>query len=267
METAYFSFRGVDIAYYSEGKGDPVVLLHGFCEDSAIWEGYAQGLPDCRLIRIDLPGFGASQYLPGASISDMAEAVHGIVVSLVSTPVILIGHSMGGYVSLAFAERYPYLLRGLGLFHSHPFADLEEKKAGRNKSIAFIDQHGHVPFVRQLIPGLFSPDYVAQHPNRVNYLIDRAGGYGAEAITTALAAMRDRPDRSHVLQGLNVPVLFIIGLLDSAIPHSQSMEQTYLPAVADIQLLDEVAHMGMWEAPEKSLRIIRNFIAFCNAQS
>ncbi|MBK8702674.1 MAG: alpha/beta fold hydrolase [Saprospiraceae bacterium] len=267
METASVQFRGSKITYYSQGTGTPVVLLHGFCEDSAIWEGYDEGLPGCRIIRIDLPGFGASQALSGASIGDRADAVYAVVSAVLSERFVLIGHSMGGYVSLAFAEKYPQLLLGLGLFHSHPFADLGDKKAGRDKSIAFIRQYGHVPFVRQLIPGVFAPAYVETHPSRINYLIDRATSYSAEAIIDALEAMRDRPDRSHVLRTLPLPVLFIIGRLDGSIPASQSMEQTHLPAVADIHVLEEAAHMGMWEAPEKTLRIVRDFVAFCLSQS
>ncbi|HHM21632.1 MAG TPA: alpha/beta hydrolase [Bacteroidetes bacterium] len=251
-------------AYQSGGKqGIPVVLLHGFCEDSRMWDEWLPLLPP-RLpcLRIDLPGFGRSE-LPGpVTIESMADAVAAVLKNQNIDRCLLLGHSMGGYVACAFAEKYPAQLAGLCMFHSHPFADSEEKKAARTKAIEFIRKNGHVLFVRQMIPGLFAYDYSKGYPSEVNRLIFYATQYDPEAIIAALAAMRQRPDRSHVLKNIQCPVLFFIGKQDPAIPLSLSLAQTHLPAVADIQIYDDTGHMGMFKSPRRTAKAFRNFIKF-----
>ncbi len=145
----FIAFQNKKVAYQVEGKGTAVVLVHGFCEDSTIWEEFRAGLleENYRLISIDLPGFGRSEVLPVVNIEQMAEAVHAVLLKLNISKAVFIGHSMGGYAGLAFARLYPELLMGLGLFHSHPYADSEEKKENRRRSVAFIKRQGHALFV------------------------------------------------------------------------------------------------------------------------
>nr|HQU59328.1 alpha/beta hydrolase [Saprospiraceae bacterium] len=108
------TFQNKKIAYQSEGKGVPVVLLHGFCEDRTLWDEFSTSLLEesFRVIRIDLPGFGKSEVIAGATIEQMAEAVRAVLKTLGQEQVVLIGHSMGGYVSLAFARLFPEALMG-----------------------------------------------------------------------------------------------------------------------------------------------------------
>lgn len=258
-------FKGGEVAYEVNGKGTNIVLLHGFCEDSSLWEKFQNDLleENYRVLLIDLPGAGRSDRPAEPSIDAMAEAVHQVVETVNFTSFILIGHSMGGYVSLAYAERYPERLQGLGLFHSHPYADPEEKKAQRTKSIQFIERQGHELFVKQLIPKLFTAKYVRSNSFLIDKLTYRAAKYDPGGITDGLKAMRDRPDRSAVLSALTCPVLFIIGRKDSAIPHESSIAQTHLPRTASIHLLEKVGHMGMFEAERTTQKIIRDFAEFC----
>jgi pimeloyl-ACP methyl ester carboxylesterase len=244
-----------------EGGELPVVLLHGFCEDSRVWEEWLGFLPqNRRYLRIDLPGFGNSDFQENLTIGTMAEAVKTVLDHLSIGKFVLTGHSMGGYVSLAFAEKYGEQLAGLCLFHSHPFADSEEKKAGRDKSVEFIQKNGHILFVRQLIPGLFAYDFSKGYQIEVNKLIHNATYYSPDAIIAALKAMRDRPDRSEVLRKIGCPVLFLIGKLDAVVPLQLSLEQTHLPAVADIQVFPAAGHMGMYEAQRESAKAMREFL-------
>lgn len=261
----YATYHQKKVAYQSEGKGTPVVLLHGFCEDSTIWDEFAAGLLEepFRIIRIDLPGFGRSEVLPGATIEQMAEAVEEVLKTLGLGKVVLIGHSMGGYVSLAFARRFPEALMGIGLFHSHPYPDSEEKKEARRKSIEFIQRQGHVLFVKQLIPALFASKFVRSNTFLLEKLIFRASKYKSAGIIAALQAMIGRQDESGVLTALQVPVLFIIGQEDTAVPAAQSLEQTHLPDLASIHILPHIGHMGMFEAKRKTEQIVRQFVAFC----
>ena len=259
------SYQDKNIAYRVEGKGSTIVLLHGFCEDSRIWDALKDDLVEehYRVVLIDLPGFGKSDPLSEKSISAMAKAVRAVIEELELDNFILIGHSMGGYVSLAYAEEYAEELIGLGMFHSHPFADSKDKKEGRTKSVQFIQRQGHILYVKQLIPKLFSPSFSRSNAFLIDKLVYHASKYQVEGITGGLEAMRDRPDRSQVLTKMPCPVLFIIGKEDGAIPHQVSMDQTHLPDTASIHILDKVGHMGMFEAMKTSQKIVRDFVAFC----
>lgn len=261
----YINFKGRKIAYTSEGKGITVVLLHGFCEDSSVWDEFKTDLLEesFRVICIDLPGFGASELLDKVSIEIQATLVQEVFQALTLDPFILIGHSMGGYISLAFAKRYPEKLLGLGLFHSHPYADTSEKKAARQKGINFIKSHGHVLFVKQLIPNLFAKSFVNSNAFLLEKMSYKAAAYSSKGIISALEAMKNRPDQSEVLKHINCPVLFIIGKKDIAVPEAFSIDQTHLPKVASIHILEKVGHMGMFEARKQCQLIVRQFAEFC----
>ena len=261
----YIFFQEKKIAYSSEGKGTAVVFLHGFCEDSSVWDEFKLDLLEekYRVICIDLPGFGNSEVLSNISVETSAEIVHSVTEQLNIEQIILIGHSMGGYVSLSFAKKYPNKLLGLGLFHSHPYADSPEKKAGRQKGINFIKRHGHVLFVKQLIPNLFAKNFVNSNAFLLEKLSYKATGYSSEGIINALESMKNRPDQAEVLENIGCPVLFIIGKKDTAVPEAFSMDQTHLPSVASVHVLEKVGHMGMFEARKQCQLMVRQFAEFC----
>ncbi|MCB0578191.1 MAG: alpha/beta fold hydrolase [Phaeodactylibacter sp.] len=260
----FIAYQDKKIAYQVEGKGTAVVLIHGFCEDSSIWEEFQADLLEesHRVIRIDLPGFGRSETLPGVSIEQMAQAVHAVLFKLKAREIIFIGHSMGGYVGLAFARLYPKMLRGLGLFHSHPYADSEEKKENRRKSVEFIKRQGHALFVKQLIPGLFNEKFANSNAFLLEKLTYRAARGQSAGVIAAQQAMIERQDETQTLSSLDVPVLFILGEEDQAVPADHA-EQIHLPQTASIHILERVGHMGLFEARKKTQRIVRQFVDFC----
>ena len=250
--------------YSQAGRGTPVVLIHGFCEDSYIWEDLQQDLLEeqYRVVRVDLPGFRRSTP-HGNRIETYAAAVLAVADELKLDRFVLIGHSMGGYTALAIAERAPERLLGLGLVHSHPYADTPEKKADRLKSVEFIERYGHEMYVKQLVPKLFASRYAMSHRFLVDKLIFRAARYPLAGIVHALQAMAHRPDRSAVLAEIGCPVLFINGELDEAVPENYRRDQLPLPAVAQIHTFPKVAHMGMFEAAREVELAVRQFLAFC----
>ena len=257
-------YKGKNIAYQVSGRGIPLVLLHGFCEDSRVWENFSELINDCKTIQIDLPGFGQSDLAEQQSMEQMAESVKFILDHLSIEKCILLGHSMGGYVNLAFAKKYEHRLLGLGLFHSHPYADTEAGINNRNKSIQFIQRNNHILYIKQLIPKLFSHNYASDNNFLVNKLIHQSITYSSETIIQTLKAMRDRSDQSTILSKISCPVLFIIGKKDNVISLERSLEQTYLPSVSVIEILPKVGHMGMYESPKKIAKKINNFVQFCN---
>lgn len=260
----HIEYQWKRLAYFAEGdeKAPAIIFLHGFCEDSRMWDEWLGLLPKSyRYLRIDLPGLGQSEVQSELSMEYIADAVNLVLEKENIEKCVLTGHSMGGYASLAFAEKYGDKLNGLCLFHSQPNADTEAKKADRLKAAKFIERNGHVLYVRQLIPKLFAYDYSKGYPAEVNRLIYFASKYPPEGITAALHAMRRRPDRSHVLKNIKCPVLFFIGKNDGAIPHKNSIAQTHLPDLADIQIYPNVGHMGMFEAPRKTAKAFRSFLS------
>ena len=256
------SFQGQKLSFFVAGTGPSLVFLHGFCEDSRIWDPFVTHFQkNHQVICIDLPGFGQSNPVSGITIRDMASAVHAVVEELQLSNFVLTGHSMGGYVALAYAQAWPATLRGLGLFHSHPYPDSEEKKEGRMKSIQFINRNGSALYIAQLIPTLFAPAFAKNNLELIDELIARACKYNPEGITHALRAMYQRPDRSQALQQAPFPVLFLIGTEDETIPAEWSKRQTALPSVSSIHYLDGVGHMGMFEATEKTIEIFEEFLS------
>ncbi|HWB92606.1 MAG TPA: alpha/beta fold hydrolase, partial [Puia sp.] len=175
---------------------------------------------------------------------------------------VLIGHSMGGYISLAFAEHYPGRMLGLGFFHSTAFADSEEKKTARRKSIEFIRQHGAAPYIRQSTPNLFAAGTREERPALVEDMIRSYSGFRAQSLVAYLEAMMQRPERLSVLERFAGPVLFIIGEKDQVVPLEQSLKQSHLGRITQVRLLPAAGHMGMLEEAAAGSDTIREFLTF-----
>jgi pimeloyl-ACP methyl ester carboxylesterase len=258
------SYRSVDLFYRVEGTGRPVVLVHGFAEDHTIWAEQVNELKKkYRVILPDLPGSGNSPYNRQlSSIDDLADAIRALAGNDQLDHMILIGHSMGGYITLAFAEKYPDLLSAIGLFHSTAFPDSEEKKAARRKSIEFIRQYGSAPFIGQSVPNLFSDLFKKKFPAAVSALVDRYTRFDQRALIQYYEAMMARPDRTQVLNEFRSPVLFIIGEQDKAVPLEDSLRQCHIPDSSHIHILPNAAHMGMLEEAASSTRHLADFAAY-----
>jgi pimeloyl-ACP methyl ester carboxylesterase len=260
----YFQYGTVNLHYVTEGQGKNVVLLHGFAEDAHIWDKQIAFLREhCKVIAIDLPGSGKSEMLKGENIGieDYADCVHAVLQHEKADNCILLGHSLGGYITLAFAEKYPESLSGFGLVHSTAFADSDEKKVVRKKGIEMIGQYGSYPFVKNTTPNLFSNEYKSTHPNEVKTLSESGNNFQPEALQQYYAAMMNRPDRTNVLSGSKIPVLFILGRDDVAAPLQDVLQQVHLPKLSYIHILENTGHMGMWEATDLVNSYLLNFIA------
>lgn len=246
----FFDHNNIRVAYRKTGQGTPVVLLHGFGEDGSVWDQQLSFLQQhCLLIVPDFPGSGLSDLLPGEpGLEDFAAIVYALLQHEQLTKCVLLGHSMGGYITLAFAEQYPEMLLGLGLIHSSAFADSPEKKLNRQRGIALIGQYGGPSFLKTTIPNLFAISFKEQHPEQVNTLIEQSAAFSNQALQQYYRAMMVRPDRTKVLSGSKTPVLFIIGTEDVAAPLNDVLQQVSLPDCSYIHILKDVGHMGMWEA-------------------
>lgn len=260
----HINFLQGKISFSDNGKGPALVLLHGFTESSAVWNYFVKKLSTgFRVICIDLPGHGNSDVLSEThSMEQMSEGVLYVLNHLNIEQCVLIGHSMGGYVSLAFAENCPERLAGLGLFHSTIFADSEEVIKNRLRTNAIV-RNNHLGFLNEFIPSLFAPQNAAKFKDEINQLKALASEVKAEGIIAANAGMATRSDKSNLLKNLNIPVMFIGGKNDARIPLERMMQQIQIPKKSYALLLENVGHMGFIEDPEATLAFVIQFLRIC----
>jgi pimeloyl-ACP methyl ester carboxylesterase len=260
METIY---NHAKIHYKVEGKlhQHTVVFLHGFTESLDIWDDFSAELSvDFKVICIDLPGHGKSECIGGTHTMElMAEVVKLILDEEHVQECVMIGHSMGGYVALAFAGEHPSIMKGLGLFHSSALPDTPEGKINRAKAIEAIEKN-HTGFVMNFIPDLFAPANREALENEIKSLVEKANTMSSESIIAAQKGMMERQDKRQVLQEADYPVLFIAGKQDTRIPYEKVLEQIALPKDTMALLLHDIAHMGYLEARDKTIYAVKCFV-------
>jgi pimeloyl-ACP methyl ester carboxylesterase len=260
MEPRTLRYKKADLHYGVKGEGPAIVLLHGFGEDGSIWKEQFHAFPGYRLIVPHLPGSGLSEMQADMSIEGLADAVNAILLEEKVHQCILLGHSMGGYIVLAIAERYRNKILGFGLVHSTAYADSEEKIATRRKGIAFIKEHGASAFLRTSIPNLYSTASKVSHPELIESHLLTSHRFSDAALITYYESMIARPDRTAVLRDTIVPVLFVLGREDSAIPLIDGLQQCHLPLQSHVHLLEESGHMGMVEEAAKTNACLNSFV-------
>jgi pimeloyl-ACP methyl ester carboxylesterase len=268
-------FLGKELHYQVIGQGAPVMLVHGFGEDGRIWEYVESRLSSqYTLIIPDLPGSGKSECLDAneagdgvsstPSLEDLSKALKAVLDAEGHSSCTMIGHSMGGYITLSFERLFPGVLNGLGLFHSTADPDTEEKKETRRKGIHFIREHGAALFLRQSIPNLFAGEFRQKHPEEVELLISRGNGFSGQALIQYYQAMIQRADHKGVLEGYPKPVLYIIGEEDKTVHLQDVLFQSHLPAISHVYIWEGVAHMGMRERPDGSVEALLKYLRHAN---
>lgn len=240
----------LQLQYTLTGKGDSIVLLHGFAENSSIWKFQKEFLQtNYQLLIPDLRGTGKSaSMVPPTSIEQMADDIKTILDAEKITKCTMLGHSMGGYITLAFVDKYPAYVNAFGLIHSSAYADSAEKKIARSKNIEFIKNNSVHEFIKTTIPNLFGDAFKKNCPEQVNKLIKEGNQFSKEVLIAYTKAMMERPDLTKVLKKTSVPVLYFIGAEDKAVNPADALEQAALPTICKVDLVQGIAHMGMWEA-------------------
>ena len=246
-----------EIHFKERGKGFPLILIHGFCETNEIWDSFAERLSsDFRVITPDLPGFGKSP-LPNKEISliGVAATLNNWLHQIEIRECLVIGHSLGGYVTLSMVAQEPALIAGFGLFHSTTFPDSEEKKQNRNKVFDFVDKNGVLPFVDTFVSGLF---YRQDNPF-IEKVHSIASQTRKETLMAYTLAMRDRPDSTSLLTSYEGDSFFLAGRYDSLIPYSVIEEQSRISRRSVLQILENSGHMGMFEDVETAYKAVQSF--------
>lgn len=257
----WITYKGSNICYYIFGKGLPVVLLHGFGENAGVWMGQIKAFESYQLIMPDLPGSGYSGMIDDMSMEGLAAAVYAILKQEEIEHCIMIGHSMGGYITLAFADQYKNMLWGFGLFHSTAYADTEEKKATRKKGIELMKEFGAYPFLKTIIPNLYSRETAEKTPEVIDEHLKSAQTAETTALIAYYQAMISRKDRRHLLKESSVPVLFVFGKEDKVVPLQDGLQQCYLPNLSYIHILTTSGHMGMQEEAKQTNVLLNHFLS------
>jgi len=250
------SVNGIQLAYIRKGTGKPLVLVHGYPLDHSIWNEILPFLEnDFDIILPDLRGFGQSDVVESQyKIADMATDIAGLLDELGIEKIALVGHSMGGYVSLAFANAYPKRVLGLGLVASQVLADTPDRKQGRYEAAEEILKTGVEPVAKAFSPKL-TPDKRVQA-----YVYGLIAGQRPAGLAGALKAMAERDDSTSILSGFKFPVAIIHGDLDALIPIQRAQEiKAAIPHATLTELLG-VGHMPMLEDPQATATALKNLL-------
>lgn len=258
--------HGAKIRYSDSGKGKVIVLLHGFLESMDMWSvnDFAERLSKkFRVIMIDLPGHGKSDVMGYVQkMERMADVVKDVLDQLRLRKYVLIGHSMGGYVTMAFAEKYSASLNGFCLFHSSARGDTDEKKADRDRAIKIV-KRDPIRYTNQLVMNLFAVANQKYMKKEINIMRRIASKTKVQSIAACLEGMKIRKNRENVLRETKLPVLLIAGTRDVVVPLKALEEQAQLLKNGKLLVLERTGHMGFLEAKEITLKAIQQFCNSC----
>lgn len=223
----FLEYKGININYTDQGKGNVVVLLHGFLENSNMWLPFLPHLTKKhRVICIDLLGHGKTECLGYLHTMElMAEAVEAVLEHLKITRSTIIGHSMGGYVALAFAEKKPEALLGLCLMNSTAESDSQERKKNRDRAIAAVKEN-HKTFIRLAVVNLFRPKNRSIYSDRIKEIKKEALQTPLQGIIAALQGMKLRKSKAKLLTGTPYKKLIMISKKDPVLDYNSLINQT-----------------------------------------
>jgi len=243
----------IELAYTRRGKGTPLVLLHGYPLDHHLWDDVAPLLEDTfELILPDLRGFGESTTVDSPfTMDDYASDIAGLLDQLGIQKTAIVGHSMGGYVALAFARLYPERVSGLGLVSSQVLADPPDRKEGRYKSAADVSDKGIGGVVETMTPKFTSDERLQAFARETMERQQPAAFIGA------LKAMAERIDSTPLLSSFKFPVVIIHGEADALIPIDRAREVKNAIPQAHLVELNGAGHIPMMEAKEETARALK----------
>ena len=257
MKTTHF--KNTKISYTDQGKGNAVILLHGFLENSTMWNYLAPVLTQKnRVIYIDLLGHGQTDCLGYVhTMEDMADAVHHVISELKIRKAVVIGHSMGGYVALAFAELYPEMMKGLVLLNSTSRADSDERITNRTRAIKAVKQK-YVAAVRMSISNLFSEENREKMISQIEWVREEALQTPLQGIIAAQEGMKLRKDREVILHFATYPILLILGKKDPVLNYEENAGQIEGTDVKLVTFND--GHMSHIENQAELEKVIVGFL-------
>ena len=263
MKESFLKIGDATVYVSDSEKGEKcVVLLHGYLESLRVWDDFVGLLTDkVRVVAIDIPGHGRSSNIaPVHTMELMADMVAGVLDALQIDKVTLVGHSMGGYISLAFCAAYAERLEGLVLLSSSPNPDTELKRENRRREIALV-KAGKKDMLARVAPEAGFAEMNRDPLRRyINNLVEQVHITDDEGIVALLGGMIERKDQNEMLRNSRVRQLFIMGTHDGYIPVEAAQEFIAKNPQAKVAWLDKSGHMGFIEEPETCATALLEFV-------
>ncbi len=252
------NYKNAEVYYTSKGKGSNIVFLHGFLENVSMWNQITPSMiENHRIICIDLLGHGKTSNLGYIhTMEEQAKMVKFVLDHLNLRKHIFIGHSMGGYVSLAFAELFPNNIKGFCLMNSSALPDSKEKLENRVRGISAVKNKASI-FVKMAIPNLFSKENVERFPEEIQEITKEALKISKQGIIASLEGMKIRKDRTSILRTGRIPILMIISKKDPALDYQSLIDQVKNTNVKVIEFPD--GHMSHIENKTALIHSLKNF--------
>ncbi|MBN2634549.1 MAG: alpha/beta hydrolase [Bacteroidales bacterium] len=259
---SFHNYMSGRIHYRDRGSGSVVVLIHGYLETSEIWGDFAFRLAErYRVISVDLPGHGMSDIFGEEHLMDfMAAVISDLMDDLTVNKAFIAGHSMGGYVTLAFASLFPQRISGLCLFHSHPFADSPEVAEKRLKEIEMVKKGMKNIFLPVSISKMYAEGSLTKFPEAIKLSREIALSVPSKGIIAVLNGMMKRPSRLEVLESGTIPFLWILGARDNYMDAAMMLKRVKLPENAKAVILENSGHMGFIEEEDLTLKLFTEFL-------
>jgi pimeloyl-ACP methyl ester carboxylesterase len=252
-------YKNTKISYSDAGKGNAVVLIHGFLENQTMWQDLVPELNNkYRIITIDLLGHGETECLGYVhSMEDNAEVVQAVLSKLRIRKAVFVGHSMGGYITLAFTEMFPKMVKGLVLLNSTSKADSEERKANRDRAIRAVKKE-YATFVRLSIFNLFSEENREKMTDEIEKVKIEALKTPLQGIVASLEGMKIRKDRESLLHSATLPMLLILGKKDGVLNYEDNLKQIENTTVKLVTFPD--GHMSHIENRDALKNVLLGFL-------
>ena len=249
-------YKEIPLSYTIKGQGEPLVLLHGYLESKEIWNNVVNPLAQkYTVITIDIPGHGQSGILSEVHTMElMADVVNFIIEKFAFNKVKLLGHSMGGYIALAFANKYQHKLSLIGLVHSVSSFDTPEKIKNRNREIDLIKKGKFDLICETSLPNVFAKDNLKKFSNELEIVKERTKLFDPNGVISLIKGMQVRKDNIDFFKNLSLPKIIIKGVKDNFIPFSEMDPRD--PEDATIYTFKNSGHISFIEEQNKFIKII-----------
>lgn len=249
-----YHYNNSSIFYSIEGSGKPIVFLHGFLESSTMWQPLISSLNGYKVLLIDLPGHGKSEKVADSHTMELqAEIIYQILKKENISNAAFVGHSMGGYVLLAIAEKYPEIISKLIMVNSTSALDTVEKKKNRSRAIEIVKRNKKT-YVSMAISNLFSEDNRQKFSLEIENMKNEASTFSTGGIIAIIKGLRDRIDRTNVLKDFTNKKYSIVGLKDAIIPIEESRK---IATTTNTTLFEvKTGHFSVLEKCEEIVKLI-----------
>jgi 3-oxoadipate enol-lactonase len=252
---------GAELAVEVRGEGAPVLFVHGFPFDRAMWRHQLAGLSRWKRIAPDLRGMGessagAEEYSMGRYADDLVAVLDAVGVG----QAVVCGLSMGGYILFELLRRYPERVRGAVLCDTRPQADAPEARRNRDELAALARERGTDAVGERMVPGLLAPATEADQPEVLTQCRDMARRCSVAGVVGALRAMRERPDSTPLLGAIRIPTLVVVGAEDRVTPPAVADAMAKAIPGARYAVIPGAGHVSPLEQPLATSRALTDFL-------